>query len=572
MSQSASARDDNDDDEAIPSPSFLRSNLKWLLPLTILCLGIVLVPTGFHLQRSMKDHNRTWIRELEQYGDVQTVDRKVWGLFTVPRVSSFSLKEDGFRFPSGLDVSSLSWLDIDGKKLSAQDLKSLCAGGRLRSFFARDSQITDDELLMIGNCRELDWVVLDGNPITGRGLEALRGMPLSDVSLNKTDIGDTEMELISTWKKISRLHLDDTRVTDVGLEQFVDMPELTDLSIQRTAVTGTGLKNLRAPEFEELLAWETNFTDEGLKIIKGFPKLEFVDVSDTRITGQGLVELSHSPLNGLSADAELVDDAGIEAISKIPTLTHLFLGKSRITDAGVRHLGQLKNLEVLELNGSAATGAGFAEWGEMPNITDLSIIDSKFTGEGVTFKMPALSRANFSGSPVTDEGLRCLAECRELYRWDLSRTSVTGSGFSSLSEFSVVIVDLGLSQANDEGMKGVATVKSLNILGLHGTQVGVDGLKNLMSAEELSTLDFTKPVVEPVTEVKTPVEVPETNGPCDILLDTVLQWPRSRIPEVLMDEGQVSSAAWQRFEDESQKRWEAEMMGPQGEEGDSNPE
>ena len=162
-------------------------------------------------------------------------------------------------------------------------------------------------------------------------------------------------------KKIIEVKLNGiAELTDDALIHVARFPELTDLSIEETPITGAALAHLaRLKQLEWLNLWKTRIDDDGLAHLSGLRNLQALPIGGTRVTDDGLVHLKGLPqLRYLGLRDTDITDAGILHIADFPSLYELNLRGTKVTDASVPTLCGMESLEKLWLGETAITKKG----------------------------------------------------------------------------------------------------------------------------------------------------------------------------------------------------------------------
>ena len=249
--------------------------------------------------------------------------------------------------------------------------------------------------------------------ITDRGLEVLKGMPLTALSLEGWKITDKAIEALKGMP-LTHLNLEGCEnITDRGLEMLKGMP-LTKLSLARCEpITDVGLEALQELPLTILnLCGCRLITGRGLRMLKGMP-LTQLNLHGCAITDVGLRMLKGMPLTGLVlAECEQITDVGLEAL-KGTAIRELDLGGcARITDVGLEAL-QGMPLTELSLEGcTQITDIGLGVLKGMP-LTQLSLAKcTQITDvELEVLKGMPLARLYLAGcTQITDVGLEALQE------------------------------------------------------------------------------------------------------------------------------------------------------------------
>ncbi|MBL9134800.1 MAG: hypothetical protein JNK85_02980 [Verrucomicrobiales bacterium] len=156
--------------------------------------------------------------------------------------------------------------------------------------------------------------------------------------------------------------LNGCRLVDTDLRGLRGLREITDLSLERTPIGDGGMHYLAdLTRLEWLNLFLTQVSDEGLVHLKKLRRLERLPVGGTRVTDAGLKMLGELPsLKYLGLRGTRVTDAGMSALASMVSLTELNLGDTAVTDAGLESLSSLKSLRVLYLGATPVTDVGLA--------------------------------------------------------------------------------------------------------------------------------------------------------------------------------------------------------------------
>gem|GEM_PF-355641 len=140
-------------------------------------------------------------------------------------------------------------------------------------------------------------------------------------------------------------------VTDAHLAQLADCVDLTDLSLEQTAVGPAGMAHLAGlPKLEWLNLYRAEVGDAGLAHIAKLPRLQHLPIGENGITDAGLKSLAgNRRLVYLGLRANPVTDAGLAHLAGLTQLKQLHLGETKITRLGA--LADMKRLEKIWLGG-----------------------------------------------------------------------------------------------------------------------------------------------------------------------------------------------------------------------------
>jgi len=207
-----------------------------------------------------------------------------------------------------------------------------------------------------------------------------------------------------------------SNVTDEHLTILAKMPELKTLSLGKTMITGSGLKDLNCPKLRGLLLFETRVTDASIGQLPDLPALESLSLAGTAIDGSCL-----------------------EHVATYSTLTALELQNSKVNDASLAPLSRLKALSRLELKNTAVSDAGLQYLQECPELYTLDLSGTQVSDEGVialTSKIKLFS-LNLNGTMVTDKLIEHLVgpASEKLAKLRLKGTKLTSASASLFSKF-----------------------------------------------------------------------------------------------------------------------------------------
>lgn len=174
-------------------------------------------------------------------------------------------------------------------------------------FTGRISQEQVAALKTLPNLRDLTLHVELDDP----GTLDLHGLPdLVRLDLGSAAATDAALAGLEEMKNLTDLILDDSRVTDTGLFHLRTNRNLKRLSISGQPNTGAGqyeFARIGRPisdaglaqltgltELEELNLSKTRVSDDGLEHIKGLTRLQKLNLNGTRVTHEGVKRLQHA--------------------------------------------------------------------------------------------------------------------------------------------------------------------------------------------------------------------------------------------------------------------------------------
>lgn len=290
----------------------------------------------------------------------------------------------------------------------------------LRHLVLPQGAVTDDEMAIIGEMTDLEFLKLDGSNVTDRGFAH-----------------------VANLKKLTILDMKGVRITDLAPVADLVQLDLLNLAPARTtaarSVPGPGGPPSLGPlrrltKLTQLMLGDTRIEDRDLAVVAGLPKLFNLDVRGRGITEAGLARLAESrsltslelrdtsiadlrPLSprlhaiwALGMENSHLTDAGIAPLSGKIRLRELTISGSRMTDAGLDHLASLTALSRLRLDRSAITDAGLARLKSLKSLEVLSVTETALTDSSVETLagFPSLTSLDLDRSGISPAGIERL--------------------------------------------------------------------------------------------------------------------------------------------------------------------
>jgi Leucine-rich repeat (LRR) protein len=343
--------------------------------------------------------------------------------------------------------------------------------------------------------RPISAVMLSDTPVTDADLKKLVGLKRLEVlNLSSTDVTDAGLKELSECGSLVGLNLDHTKVTDAGIKHLAGLKKIKNLDLSWTAVTDVGLLELAALDnLQQLNLERTKVSDAGVKQLARIKKLNSLVLDRPKLTDGMLRTLREAGLLHTLADAEVAFDpkVPIKRPARPEDVVRLNLVGAPLTDAGLKEVAGLKNLEWLDLRGTTAgrTAAGLMELAGLKKLNNLVLDESQITDEVLRGLRAAgilhtLSRA--SGTPGTDPRPTGAEDVLRLF---LNMTPVSDAGLKELADFkNLQYLSLGSTRVTDAGLKELAGFKNLEYLDLSATRVTDAGLKELAGLKKLRDL------------------------------------------------------------------------------------
>ena len=176
------------------------------------------------------------------------------------------------------------------------------------------------------------------------------------------------------------------KVNDETMKLVACCKEITDLSLEKTAVGDTGMERLKGlSKIEWLNLYQTEVSDKAIPTLRTLTNLRFLPIGETGITDAGLTKLyALTNLEYLGLRGTAITDEGLAGIAALENLTGLHLGQTKVTDRSLRHIGKLSRLEKLWLHDTPITGTAVAALlSQLGNLKELHLQRTHLTIEEV---------------------------------------------------------------------------------------------------------------------------------------------------------------------------------------------
>jgi hypothetical protein len=185
------------------------------------------------------------------------------------------------------------------------------------SFFSNWNAV-DEDLRYLELFPELGKLEL-GQKMTDQSLENLRFVTkLRSLSLSCIPITDHGLSHLHYVPELEELNLHGCKkITDAGLVHVGKLTNLRCLDLGATKIGDAGMAHLqKLANLEQLeVFYHTKITNAGLSYLAGMNKLRYLRISFTKVGDRGLVHLE-----------------------KLPALSHIVLGRTKVSEAGVERL------------------------------------------------------------------------------------------------------------------------------------------------------------------------------------------------------------------------------------------
>lgn len=365
------------------------------------------------------------------------------------------------------------------------------------------------------------------------------------VTLASRDLTDRDVAHLRGIKQLHSLNLNGcAKLTDACLPYLALLPDLEELFLNGTAITGNGLVHLKGLSNLKELELSNAVTikqaaplsslrglthlrlkvdgdpDAVLKFFSGFKRLRELDLARLRINNRRLAYLKTlTNLERLEIHSSQLGDRGLDHLKGLTKLRELYLQSDLVTDAGFEHLKELVSLKVLELDTPQLTDKGLAFLAKTPELERLRLLNTRITDRGLQSvrNCSKLRELELPGADIGDVGLRNLENLNDLELVDLRRTKVTdaslkvfqgkaelrklvledtpitGQGFAVLNKLERLYrVYLARSKFNDAGAAALAMIGSLELLDVENTAITDAATTYFKNLPELTTLNVSK--------------------------------------------------------------------------------
>ncbi len=139
------------------------------------------------------------------------------------------------------------------------------------------------------------------------------------------DIDFYRVSRVLFWRRHCSVNLSFTDgLSDEQLDVLRSIPRLAMLQLRRTAITGTFLREMVAPQLTLLDIGETLATDDAVRGFSRFTSLTTLFIDETRVTDEGLDGLlALKRLARIFVGKTGVSVIGIERLLSLPSLTYI---------------------------------------------------------------------------------------------------------------------------------------------------------------------------------------------------------------------------------------------------------
>lgn len=170
------------------------------------------------------------------------------------------------------------------------------------------------------------------------------------MNLTSGGISDAGLAHFANCSKLKVLALNHTSITEKGLAALGPLPELQNLDVGWTQLSGAGI--LRSYPNLKVLNLGPALEDEGLAQLAGLSGLTHLNLVGRKgeFTAKGVANFrSCKKLQHLALSWNAGSDDVMAEIKNWPALTNLSLNSAAVTDKGLQQLKECKTLKILSI-------------------------------------------------------------------------------------------------------------------------------------------------------------------------------------------------------------------------------
>ncbi|GAB5401867.1 MAG: hypothetical protein Aurels2KO_00980 [Aureliella sp.] len=312
--------------------------------------------------------------------------------------------------------------------------------------------------------------------------------------------------------ELETLSLRECAIDDTFLGEVASLPNLRELDLYGTNITGAGLQRLLSAghrDFDYLGIGKTQVTAEELKRFLGSCTIDVLDLTDQGFSGEAIESLPRESIHGLvlsgndiserwlslylgataSDDLVYLDVTGLpfegEFLKSLGTvfLSSLVLDSTNVTDASLQAVARSQRLRTLSISETKITASGLST---LPSLTKLVIGDGAIkerqlgnivgqtqvlkidrpmmtcedlnlgNSAGYTFAAGPYT-LDLTGTALTDKGLKLLLRSGigNFTNLRVANTKITDAGLSYFEGHSVYELDISNTNVTADGILAI---------------------------------------------------------------------------------------------------------------------
>lgn len=261
-----------------------------------------------------------------------------------------------YKATEGVKIAENKKYKVDVPKVDQNtDLERKIANNlNAKEFELCSEEISDVQLKPLARLRRVEKLKLDGNIISGTGMDVAKSMPhLKKLSLSENPLTERGIETIAQLDQLENLeikevHLSDDSVATLSRMQFLKKLELDDSQISCNGIQYlSGMRNLDTLA----LSGQHELNDRCFGRLKDMPKLVTVDVSKTNVSGEVFENPSFLPrLREIAFKENGMSKRSFKAISNLKELRTLDIRDSKFDLESLMPLKKMPHLEEVKVS------------------------------------------------------------------------------------------------------------------------------------------------------------------------------------------------------------------------------
>ncbi len=142
-------------------------------------------------------------------------------------------------------LQSLESLNIMHTRITDSGLRHLQDMKQLKSLVIHSTLMTGEGLIHLRGMASLEDATLTLKMITRTGLARMEGLPVTNLNLSGSAMGDEELKLLRDLPRLQSLSLQGTRITGTGLSHLKGLRSLRELRLRNTEVSAAAVQTIR---------------------------------------------------------------------------------------------------------------------------------------------------------------------------------------------------------------------------------------------------------------------------------------------------------------------------------------
>ncbi len=309
----------------------------------------------------------------------------------------------------------------------------------LRGIICSGPDVNNDVVAMLKGIRGLNaFAAVDRSAVGDAGIESLVSVPnLMDLTLERSEITDAAYAHLAKMKKLKYVRANLTKTTDAGVKQLADATQIELLDFRDcTGVSDEGIEALsKLTKIRSFKVWGRQITDKSLSVFGKMTNMGSLGLQDTAVTGTGGALAPLTKLTDLDVFRSTFNDDGLKSVAAAKGMKVLKLRDCKVTPDGLKLLSGFANLEKLDLSESRADDSTLEAIAGLTKLVELELWLSRVSDAGLVHlaKLPLKSLSLEDVYDISDAGMEHVGKLKTLESLTLSKTSVTDDGLAQLS-------------------------------------------------------------------------------------------------------------------------------------------